>query len=77
MAPPPREDVLGRFGSALADARRNSGLTQEQLAEASGLHRTFIGSLERGERNPTITTLVALAAGLGTTADKLLRRARL
>ncbi len=60
-----REELLGAFGDRVAALRRNAELSQERLAELSGLHRTYIGSLERGTRNPTLTTLVALADGLG------------
>lgn len=44
--------------------RRSAGLSQEELAHRSGLHRTYVGSVERGERNPTVTTLLTLAKGL-------------
>lgn len=46
-----------RIGDQLKKARLKSGLTQEQLAELSGLHRTYIGSIERGERNITVKNL--------------------
>lgn len=44
---------------------------QVTLANDSGLHRTYIGAVERGERNPTILTLSRYAAGLGLTASDL------
>ena len=66
-----RERVLIKFGRSLADLRRQAGLTQEELAANSGLHRTYVGSVERGERNPTIVSLVLLARGLGVSMGKL------
>lgn len=70
---PSREQALKRFGIFLAAKRREAGLTQEDLAHWSGLHRTYIGGLERGERNPTVTTLLALAQGLGCSPSELLK----
>lgn len=43
------------------------GLSQEGLADRSGIHRTYIGSIERGERNVTINTLARIAAALNCT----------
>lgn len=48
------------------------GLSQEELAARSGLHRTYIGAVERAERNVSLATLEALAAGLGCDAQDLL-----
>lgn len=48
------------------------GLSQEQLAELSGFHRTYIGSVERGERNITLSTLEALAAALESTPQDMI-----
>jgi len=70
-----RERSLRRFGRALAELRRDAGLSQEELAHRSGLHRTYVGGVERGERNPTLTTLLALARGLGLNPSVLLERA--
>ena len=63
-----------RFGRVVAIRRRELGLTQEQLAYESGLHRTYIGSLERGLRNPTITTAVRPACGLQMSVSELFLR---
>ena len=52
--------------------RLEKSLSQEELAELSGYHRTYIGSIERGERNITLTTLETIAATLNISASKLL-----
>ena len=65
------DTLLFRFGLHLAKIRQQRGLSQEQLAEKSGLHRTYISSLERGKRNPTILTLNALSKALNTSLSHL------
>lgn len=50
---------------ALMDARRESGLTQQQLSELTGIAQADISRLERGEGNPSLHTLQRLAKGLG------------
>lgn len=52
--------------------RREKGFSQEELAERCGLHRTYIGSVERHERNVTLSTLEVLASSLGVTVPELL-----
>lgn len=52
--------------------RRKKGFSQEELAEQCGLHRTYIGSVERYERNVTLSTLETLASTLGVTVPELL-----
>ncbi|WP_298273545.1 helix-turn-helix transcriptional regulator [Geobacter sp.] len=54
--------------------RRSNNLSQEQLADKCGLHRTYIGSVERGERNVTLSTLEVLAEALGVSIPELLTR---
>jgi transcriptional regulator with XRE-family HTH domain len=53
------------FGQNLATQRRRAGLSQEQLADRAGLHRTAISLSETGKRNPRLDTLVKLAEALG------------
>ena len=51
-----------------------SGLSQEGLADECGLHRTYVGAIERGERNITLRTLERIAAALGVEPAALLRK---
>ena len=53
--------------------RRRAGLSQEGLAARADLHRTYVGAIERGERNITIQSLYRLAKALNVPADALLR----
>ena len=48
-----------------------AGLSQEELAALAGLHRTYIGGIERGERNVAVLSLVKLAHGLGVSVGHL------
>lgn len=52
--------------------RKNLGFSQEELAELCGYHRTYIGSVERGERNVTIATIEAFASVFGVPPNELL-----
>jgi transcriptional regulator with XRE-family HTH domain len=68
----PAHLLASNFGEILKRVRIERGLTQEQLATASGLHRTEISLLETGKRVPLLETLVALCYGLGMTLAQLL-----
>ncbi len=56
--------IIESFGARLQKIRNKKGFSQEGLAELSGLHRTYISSLERGTRNPTLITLNSIAKAL-------------
>ena len=60
------------LGRRVRDARNQAKMTQEELAEATDLHATFISNVERGYRVPTVPTLLKLAAGLGVKPSKLI-----
>lgn len=70
--PVDRNAVLEAFGETVRRRRRELGMSQEGLAEVTGLHRTYIGSVERGERNPTLTTLLSISLGLKQALPALL-----
>lgn len=63
---------LAHFGAAVRDHRERLGLSQEALADKAGLHRTYIGSVERGERNLSIGNVYALADALEVHIQDLL-----
>lgn len=64
-----------RFGKAVRRLRKAAGLSQEAMADLCGLHRTYIGSIERGEKTVTIATANKIADALGLRLWQLLRRA--
>ena len=66
-------DMRRLVGRNAAMLRREKGLTQEGLAEISGLSQQYISGLEQGRRNPTIVTLHELATALGVSHLDLLR----
>lgn len=65
-------DIARQFGHRVREQRLANQQTQEQLAEASGLHPTFISNLERGYRVPTLPTVLRVAVGLGVPAANLI-----
>lgn len=64
--------VLRQFGERVRRLRTGQSFSQEELGERSGSHRNYIGGIERGERNITITKLLALAAALDCDAADLI-----
>jgi transcriptional regulator with XRE-family HTH domain len=66
-----KDDIRHLFGEAVRRARRNAGLSQEELADLAGLDRTYIGGVERGERNAGLVALQKIADGLGLPLAKL------
>ena len=57
----------------IRDLRRNLGISQEDLADNAGLHRTYIGSVERGERNISLENILKISRALNTKAADLFR----
>ena len=66
------QTFLRQIGDRIRDLRTDRNLTQAQLGEACGLHRTFIGSVERGERNVAILSLRRIAKPLRVPVAKLI-----
>ena len=64
-----------RFGVHLREIRKKKGISQERLAELSGLHRTYVSSVERGERNISLENIDRLAAALGTPLPEMMPQA--
>lgn len=61
------------FARNLKEARAEARLSQEELADLAGLHRTYVGSVERGERNISIDNIERLASALKVDIKDLLR----
>jgi len=69
----PPTDIVALFGEVLLRHRTAAGISQEELALQANVDRTFVSRLERGLRQPTITTLIALSQALGVNASDLVR----
>ena len=65
-------DPLKALGNAIRARRAEKGLSQEELALASGLDRTYVGGVERGERNLSFLNITKLAKALDTPASALI-----
>lgn len=68
----PMKDVLSRLGRRIRELRLQTGLTQEQLAERADLHPTYLGGIERGERNLSLNNLDKLAEAMQVPLHSLL-----
>ena len=64
-------DLRKSFGDRIRSLRTTAGLSQEELAEKSGLHPTYIGGIERGERNPSLESIAKFAQAFGISIDTL------
>jgi transcriptional regulator with XRE-family HTH domain len=64
--------ILHKFAQRIRELRKLKKMSQEQLAEKANLHPTFVGNLERAEKNPTLTSLVKIAKALDISLSELL-----
>lgn len=69
----PSRTLIGTLADNVRRLRHTQGLSQEELADLCGIHRTYVGSVERCERNVTLSTLELLATALGVSVGDLLR----
>jgi transcriptional regulator with XRE-family HTH domain len=68
-----KEEILLRFGEKVRAFRKEKGISQEELAFRSSLQRSYIGMIERGEKNITLINIEKIAKGLEIDAYKLLQ----
>lgn len=67
-----KNDILKKFGQKVKKLREKKGWTQEELAKKCCLHRTYVGSIERSERNVSLINIEKIAKALGVNAQQLL-----
>jgi transcriptional regulator with XRE-family HTH domain len=72
----PSRSLIRTLAENISMFRKKKNISQEELAEMCGLHRTYVGSVERGERNVTLSTLEAFSAALRVSVADLLTRKR-
>ena len=70
--PKSRPNIQIRFGENLREVRSKKGISQEKLAALAGLHRTYVSSVERGERNISLVNIERLAVALGERTKDLI-----
>ena len=67
-------DIKEIFGQRVRHYRKKAGISQEQLAELCDLHPTYIGQLERGEKNASLETIMRVSAGLNISPEILFEK---
>ena len=68
--------ILSSFGKAVRAHRVQLGISQEELAARCGLHRTYLGAIERGERNVSLINIERIANGMGISLEELFAQVR-
>lgn len=71
MAETPKNPILEKFGKHIRAIRTIKGISQEELASKAGVHRTYLGGIERGERNPSLKNIAAIASALDVSLSEL------
>jgi transcriptional regulator with XRE-family HTH domain len=66
-----KKTIQQLFGERVRVLRQEQGLSQEELAYRAGVHRTYLGGIERGERNPALKNIAAMAEALGVSFSEL------
>ena len=64
-------DIMVRFGQAVRKIRREQGISQEELADRCGLHRTYISDVELGKRNVSLENIERMATSLSKSLAEL------
>ena len=70
------KNILKKFGNRVREERIKQKLSQEELAEKAGVHRTYIGMVERAEKNITLQNIEKIAKALNISIDKLMKLER-
>jgi transcriptional regulator with XRE-family HTH domain len=65
--------IRNKFGKRVRELRKLKGWSQEELADKVGLHRTYVGTVERGEQNVSIDNIEKLAKSLGVSVQELFK----
>lgn len=66
--------MLVAFGDRVRSLREQAGLSQEEVADGSGMHWSYVGQIERGQRNLGYLNILSLARGLGVEPSRLVQR---
>jgi transcriptional regulator with XRE-family HTH domain len=67
-----KAEILIKFGNKVRERRTELGLSQEELAARAGVHRTYVGMIERAEKNITLQNIEKIAKALEIPLDKLM-----
>ncbi|MBM3703362.1 MAG: helix-turn-helix transcriptional regulator [Actinobacteria bacterium] len=68
-----KKEILVKFGNKVRSERLKQNLSQEAFADKAGVHRTYIGMIERAEKNVTLITIEKIAATLGMSISELMK----
>lgn len=74
---PSAQNIQKKLGDTIRSLRLNQGYSQDEFAHLCGLHRTYYGAVERGERNISLNNIVKIASSLELTAASLFEKSKL